>query len=113
MIMLLLLLTPLSQGGPWRRIMMGIRAAKAAKKQEPKEATNIEKELAKLRVRYPKEMAEIDKLLSKKDALTAQQKLIFLAKKYEKATGEKLKTINIPKKSKQKGLLGRIIQTVT
>lgn len=109
--MLLLLFVPSSPAGPWRRAIMSVRAGKAAKKQAEKKIMDKEKagELAKLRARYPKEMAEIDKLQAQ-NAAAAQQKLIALTKKYEKATGEKLKAIDAPKKPERKEPLRRILK---
>lgn len=90
-----------SQGlTPLGTVMVSARAAKAVKKQEEKAAEAKEKqaELAKLRAKYPKEMAAFDELQAK-DVGAAQRRLIVLAWKYEDETGEQLPAIDMPAKS--------------
>ena len=93
---------------PFGKVMLSARAAKAAKKQEEKaaEAKEKQQDLAKLRARYPKEMAEIDQLQAK-DAAAAQKRLIALALKYESETGEKLPAVDAPAKPEKEGPIRR------
>lgn len=111
-VIMLVLLAVSSPAGALREAVIDARAARIAERQAEKQRiTGKEKadEIAKLRARYPKEMAEIDKLQAQ-DTAAAQQKLISLAKKYEEATGEKLKAIDTSKKTKQRGPLRRLIK---